>query len=254
MTLKFALPEGSMDHGDLARAVDPKVMLEEFQRYLPPRDNSVWARCELDKVRYQPGKLWRILYRLWKENEAPSAQPHFYYAEFLPPDRSLKKFLDLRRRGGAGAPSGFIAELNMLYWRFPADPKLQQLASLLEEGEYKVVSYVPAMSCVLSGKFGGRDTILKMYRDERVERVGHVVQGLHEAGFASPQVLHVDAKRRLLVMEHVPGTLFWDDPKSNLRREVMSAMARELSRLHETKLPQDTMDSLPRINHMQREW
>jgi aminoglycoside phosphotransferase (APT) family kinase protein len=116
------------------------------------------------------------------------------------------------------------------------------------------VSYVPALSCVLAGKFGGRDTILKMYRDERVERVGRVVQGLHDAGFASPQVLHIDASRRLLVMEHVPGALFWADPKSNLKREVMSAMARELSTLHETKLPQDTMDSLPRINQMQREW
>jgi aminoglycoside phosphotransferase (APT) family kinase protein len=254
VTLKFAFPEGSLERQALAQAVDPKVMLEAFQRYLPPRDQSSWTRCELDKVRYQPGKQWRILYRLWKDTDEEGALPYFHYAEFLPPDRSLRKFLDLRRRGGPGAPSGYIAELNMIYWRFPADPKLVHLGALLQEGDYEVVAYVPTMSCVLSGEFGGQKTIIKMYRDERVERVSQVVRGLHEAGFASPRVLHVDASRRLLVLEHVPGRLFWTDPKSNLKREVMGAMARELSTLHDTRLDDETMALLPRIDHMKREW
>lgn len=254
MTLKFALPQGTLEHKALARAVDPEAMLEAFQRYLPPRDRSSWVRCELDKVRYQPGKLWRILYRLWKDEDHEPGLPHYHYAEFLPPERSLKKFLDLRRRGGAGAPSGFIAELNMIYWRFPADPKLIHLGPLLKEGDYEIVSYVPAISCVVSGDFGGQRSILKMYRDERVERVSKVVQGLHEAGFAAPRVLHVDPARRLLAMEHVPGRLFWTDPRNNLKREVMGAMARELATLHETRLDEDAMASLPRIHHMRREW
>jgi len=254
VTLKSVLPEGALQREALAQAVDPKAMLDAFQRYLPPRDQSTWVRCELDKVRYQPGKQWRILYQLWKDRDDDKALPHYHYAEFLPPDRSLKKFLELRRRGGPGAPSGFIAELNMLYWRFPADPKLIHLGSLLQEGNYRIVSYVPSMSCVLSGEFGGQKTILKMYRDERVQRVSQVVQGLHEAGFASPRVLHVDPARRLLVMEYVPGRLFWTEPKANLRREVMGAMARELATLHETRLAPETMQLLPHIDHMQREW
>ncbi|MFQ5600648.1 MAG: phosphotransferase family protein [Candidatus Krumholzibacteriia bacterium] len=253
--MKFAVPEGTADPAAIEQAVSPNTMLEAFQRYLPPRDRGSWTRCELERVRYRPGKSWRILYRLWKDGEPGSTEaPYYFYAEFLPPARSLRRFLDLKGRGGPGAPSGFVAELNMIYWRFPADPRLLQLPTVYREGSWKVVSYVPTMSCVLSGQYGGEPTILKLYRDDRVERIGHVIQALHDAGVTSPRLLHIDKARRLLVLEHIPGVLFWSDPVVHLRRDVMGAMARELATLHDSQLPEATLDLLPRVSHLEREW
>jgi aminoglycoside phosphotransferase (APT) family kinase protein len=254
VTLKFAIPEHVVDHAGLQAAVSPRAMLEAFQRYLPPRDRTTWAGCEIENVRYRPNNSCRILYRLWKD-DAPdaAAPPSFCYAEFLPPGRSLRTFLELRRRGGPGAPSGFVAELNMVYWTFPRDPRLHQLPAVFQEGKWSVVSYVPRMSCVLSGEYAGTKSIVKLYHDDRVDRVGRVIEALHRAGLSVPRVLHTDTLRRLLVLEHIPGVLFWSDPNVHLRRDVMGAMARELARLHDTCLPDDAASLLEPVPYVARE-
>jgi aminoglycoside phosphotransferase (APT) family kinase protein len=254
LSLEFAVPRGTVDPAALEMTVSTSAMLEAFRRYLPPRDHGVWARCELDRVRYSPGRSWQVLYRLWKEGERGDASPHFIYAEFVPAARSLRRFLELRDRRGTAAPSGFVAELNMIYWRYPADPRLDQLPAVYEEGSWTIVSYVPGRSCVLSGVYAGEPTILKLYEDDRAERVGHVLAALRHAGVTAPRVLHVDQARRLLVLEHVPGLPFWSQPQAHLSRDVMGAMARELVHLHDTRLPDETRVRLPRIAHVTREW
>jgi aminoglycoside phosphotransferase (APT) family kinase protein len=97
-------------------------------------------------------------------------------------------------------------------------------------------------------------TIVKLYHDDRVERVGHVVAALVAAGVSAPQVLHVDAGRRLLVLEHVPGSGFWSAPEKHLGRDVMQAMARHLGALHATRLAPAVSSELETLAFGQREW
>jgi aminoglycoside phosphotransferase (APT) family kinase protein len=243
-----------IDAAAMERTVDPHAMLQAFCRFLPPRDHTSWVRCNLERVRYLPGKSWSVLYRLGKSGEPLAARPHYYYAEFVPPARSLRRFLELRGGGGQAAPSGFVAELNMIYWRFPADPRLAHLPAVYREGQWDVVSYVPGTSCVLSGEYSGEPTILKLFHDDRVARLGHVIDALRDAGVTAPRVLHVDTPRQLVVLEHVPGVLFWSEPAQHLKRDVMGAMARELARLHEARLPDDTWNSLETVPVVTREW
>jgi len=253
--MNFAIPHDVADLPNLGRALDPTRMLAEFRRLLPPRDASQWVRCAVERVIWKPGKSARILYRLWKEDEpAETGRPHCFYAEVLPPQRSLRRYLDLQERGGANRPSGFVAELDMVYWRFPADPRLTQLPGVWCEGTWSVVSYTPTMSCVLAGNYGGEPTIVKLYHDDRVERVAHVVEALRAAGVAAPRVLHADAGRRSLVLEHVPGAGFWSHPDRHLQRDVMTAMARELAVLHDATLPESTRTSLEVVEFGAREW
>jgi hypothetical protein len=142
--MTFAIPHDVADLPGLERALDATRMLAEFRRTLPPRDGSQWVRCAVERVSWKPGKSARILYRLWKEDEpAETGRPHCFYAEVLPPKRSLRRYLDLQERGGANRPSGFVAELDMVYWRFPADPRLTQLPGVWCEGTWSVVSYTP---------------------------------------------------------------------------------------------------------------
>jgi len=60
--------------------------------------------------------------------------------------------------------------------------------------------------------------------------------------------------RRLLVLEHVPGVLFWSDPEAHLQRQVVGAMARELARLHALQPPERTIGILPTLEHAALEW
>jgi len=254
VSLNFALPEGSLEPAVLERSVTPDAMLQLFRRYLPPRHHTTWERCEPVRVRYLPGRSWHILYRLWAAADPADAPPLYYYAEFLPPELSLHRFVQLQDAGGLTAPSGYVAELNMIYWRFPADPRLSQLPSVWQEGRWHVVSYLPGILCTLAGEYAGERTILKLYSDDRNERVGRVMQALHAAGTNVPRVLHVDTPRRLLVLEHVPGIGFWADPAPHLQREVMAAMARALDRLHAAELGADTHQLLQRVEHASQEW
>ncbi len=254
MGLTFTIPHGAIDADALERSVDPNAMLQAFQRFLPPRDHTTWGRCALDRVRYRPGTSWCVLYRLSKSGEPASAPPHYYYAEFLPAARSLRRFLELRGRGGQAAPTGFVAELNMIYWRFPADPRLAHLPAVHREGRWDVVSYVPGTNCVLSGESSGEPTILKLFHDDRAARLGRVIEALRDAGANAPRVLHVDVPRQLVVLEHVPGVLFWSEPAQHLHRDVMGAMARELARLHDAKLPEAIGSDLERVSMVEREW
>ena len=250
----FAVPPGSVDAAALARSVSAPAMLQAFQRFLPPRDRTAWEACELARVRYVPGKSWHVLYRLWRSGQLASAEPTYFYCEFLPPSRALRRFIELRGHGGATAPSGFVAELDMLYWHFPADPQLEQLPTLYRDGSWRVVSYVPGTTCVLSGERDGQPCILKLYADDRVERVGLVIEALRASGLSAPHVLQVDHERRLLLLEHVPGVLFWSNPLVHLERDVVGAMAREAARLHATQPPESTLGILPRVAHAQLEW
>jgi aminoglycoside phosphotransferase (APT) family kinase protein len=230
-------------------------MLDNFRRYLPPRDGSTWRRCVIERLSYKPGKSSRVLYRLWKEGEPQeSGRPHYFYVEFMPAARSLRRFLDLKTRGGAAAPSGFVAELDVVYWEFPADPRLVQLPGVWREGIWSVVSYTPTMSCVLSGEYGGEPSIVKLYHDDRVDRVARVMEALVGAGVSAPRVMHVDAPRRLVVLEHVPGAPFWSQPDLHLGRDVMAAMARQLAALHDTQLPKAADGLLDRVQLGAREW
>ena len=250
--MRYAAPEGVTNLPMLPRALAPEQMLEAFGRYLPPRDGTVWARCAIERVSYKPGKSTRVLYRLWKDNEAAeSGRPHYFYSEFLPAARSLSRYVQQRERGGAGAPTGFVAEMDMVYWRFPADPRLVQLEDLWRDGNWSVVSYVPTMSCVLAGNYGTEPTILKVFHDDRVEGVAAVMRALAAARVAVPRVLDVDVGRRLLILEHVPGVAFWSDP-AHLAREVMVGMARQAARLHDTQA--ELPGVLAHVAHGRREW
>jgi Ser/Thr protein kinase RdoA (MazF antagonist) len=239
----------------LERALSSAAMLECFQRFLPPRDANVWVRCDIERVSFRPGKSSRVLYRLWEAGEVDGqGTPGYFYCEFLPAKRSLRRYLDLRERTDRGRPTGFVAELDMIYWRFPADPRLGQLAGVWREGTWSVVTYTPTMGGVLSGTYGGERTIVKLFHDDRVERVADVMRALAAAGVAVPRVLHADAARRLLVLEYVPGIGFWSDPGVHLQRDVMAAMARQLAALHETQLDAGTRTALEPVPHAAREW
>lgn len=230
-------------------------MLDAFRRYLPPRDGQSWERCSIERVSYKPGKSSRVLYRLWKQGEPlESGNPHYYYCEFLPATRSLRRYIDLKEDGGPGEPTGFVAELDMIHWRFPADPRLAQLPSVWREGSWSVVAYTPTLSCVLSGTRGDRPAILKLYHDDRVDRVAAVMRALAAAGVSVPRVLDVEELRRLVVLEHVPGSSFWSDPDAHLARPVMAAMARELVALHDTRLDAASHAALELVRHGEREW
>ena len=254
LALTFTIPHGIIDASAMERTVDPRTMLDAFRRFLPPRDHTTWDGCSLERVRYRPGNSWCVLYRLTKSGDGAAAPPHYYYAEFVPPARSLRRFLELRGRGGQAAPSGFVAELNMIYWRFPADPRLAHLPAVYREGTWNVVSYVPGTNCVLAGKYSGEPTILKLFHDDRAAQLGRVINAVRDAGATAPRVLHVDVPRQLVVLEYVPGVLFWSEPAQHLNRDVMGAMARELARLHQARLPDETWKGLERVQLVEREW
>ena len=247
--------QGATDLPVLTRALSGERMLESFTRFLPPHSGDRWVRCEVERVSFKPGKSSRVLYRLWKEGEPPdSGRPHYFYCEFLPATRSLRRYLDLKERKRAMPPTGFVAELDMVYWKFPADPRLVQLEGVWREGAWRTVAYTPTMSCVLAGKYGKEPTIVKLYHDDRVERVAHVMSVLRQAGVAAPRVLQVDSARRLVVLEHVPGISFWSDPPAHLQRKVMTAMAGQLATLHDTRLDAATAATLEPMRFGEREW
>jgi aminoglycoside phosphotransferase (APT) family kinase protein len=253
--VRYAAPTDTRDLPVLARALSVPAMLEAFKRYLPPRDGSVWERCAIERVSYRPGKSARVLYRLWKEGEAAeTGRPHYHYCEFLPAARSLRRYVERRERDGAAAPTGFVAEMDMVYWRFPADPRLAQLADVWREGNWRVVTYTPTMSGVLSGEWRGQPTIVKLYHDDRVDNVGRVMRALSRAGVSVPQVLDIDPARRLLALEHVPGAGFWSDAGAHLGRDVMAAMARQLAALHDTDAGDVGREALAEVDLGAREW
>ena len=254
--MRYAAPaQGASDLPILEQALAAERMLEAFRRYLPPRDGSTWERCSIERVSYKPGMSSRVLYRLWKSGElADGGPPHFYYCEFLPATRSLRRYIGLKERGGPGSPTGFVAELDMIHWQFPSDPRLMQLPDVWREGTWAVVSYTPTMSCVLAGPRDGEPTILKLYHDDRVERVAAVMRSLAGSGVSVPRVLAVDTSRRLVVLEHVPGVGFWTEPAAHLERQVMAAMARELVALHETSLDPGEHPALEHVRLGEREW
>jgi aminoglycoside phosphotransferase (APT) family kinase protein len=254
--MKFAAPQqGAADLPRLEESLSAERMLAAFSRYLPPRDAGAWDRCAIERVSYKPGKSSRVLYRLWKAGEpAETGRPHYYYCEFLPATRSLRRYVAFKERSGPGSPSGFVAELDMIHWCFPADPRLVQLPDVWREGNWRVVNYTPTMTCVLSGRWEGAATIVKLYHDDRVARVGRVVEALIAAGVPAPRVLHIDVERRLLVLEHVPGEGFWTAADANLGRDVMAEMARTLARLHDTTVEPGVRVSLETLRLAPREW
>jgi len=251
--VKYAPPADPAELPVLSRALVPEEMLDAFARYLPPRDGTVWNGCAIERVSYLRGLSARVLYRLSKQGDAgETGSPHYFYAEFLPAARSLRHYLEAREGGKLGAPTGFVAELDMLYWRFPADPRLGHLEAVWREGPWRVVSYLPTINCVLAGSYGGEPTIVKLHWDDRIPKVSAVLQSLSQAGVEVPRVLHADPVRRLLVMEHVPGAAFWSQSGANVNRDVMAAMARQLAALHDTRavLPEE----LELVPHARREW
>ena len=73
----FAVPPGSENASALTRSVSATAMLEAFQRFLPPRDRTRWEACELARVRYLPGKVWHVLYRLWRTGQGRGDEPSY---------------------------------------------------------------------------------------------------------------------------------------------------------------------------------
>jgi hypothetical protein len=195
--VRHALPLlGVGDLPVLERALSSAAMLECFQRFLPPRDANVWVRCDIERVSFRPGKSSRVLYRLWEAGEVDGqGTPGYFYCEFCLPSVSLRRYLDLRERTDRGRPTGFVAELDMIYWRFPADPRLGQLAGVWREGTWSVVTYTPTMGGVLSGTYGGERTIVKLLprRPRRTRRRRDA--RLQGAGVTVPRVSATSMRR-----------------------------------------------------------
>jgi Ser/Thr protein kinase RdoA (MazF antagonist) len=132
----------------LALALDGEAMAAVLRRALGRGGESGAAvgGCEIERVKYRPGRSCLVLYRVRMEDGAEQ----FCYAGLYPAPEAEKRFASALRAAVAmpryGAPVSLIGEHAMLLWGFPNDRKLAALG-LLADGERVGRELLPAVAC-----------------------------------------------------------------------------------------------------------
>lgn len=130
----------------LALAIDAGVMREHFQTYVSQCcPGLAWAvnECRLEEIFYKPKKRCGILYRLTLRHATGVEMDEWCFGQMYPPGRGHKHVTRALARvapGHSGHPvlRGFPwvslwADLDMLLWVFPYDPKIATLPRMVDQ-------------------------------------------------------------------------------------------------------------------------
>ncbi|CAD5373920.1 Phosphotransferase family protein [Rubrivivax sp. A210] len=123
----------------LATALDGAAMAQVFAAAL---QGPALLACEVDRVKYRPGRSCSVSYRL-RLCEAPRGEfEQRVSARFLMGGEARRRFEQAGARGGskpspAGPALQHEAALDMLAWWLPNDPKLAALALLCDDAELR---------------------------------------------------------------------------------------------------------------------
>ena len=177
-----AVPQDA-DLPHLATALDAGAMQTVFQRLLfddpePSRPAGQVERCEIEWIKYRPGKNCTVAYRvLLLERPAGRRTEQLWCGRVVGRGRSHTRFQALRMddlvRPQFGPPAAHLPDIDTILWAFPNDSKLHALPVLLDAERLRlellpaiveaaagtgwvitaatrdVVQYVPEESCVV---------------------------------------------------------------------------------------------------------
>jgi aminoglycoside phosphotransferase (APT) family kinase protein len=132
----------------LAAALDAARMHEVFQRTLfadgsqagdvaGPNPECQVQRCEIEWVKYRPGKNCTVAYRIGLHHRATQQESeHLVCARVFEPGRSLARFQAVRAADLVnpehGRPITHLPEMDTIVWSFPNDSKLHALPEILD--------------------------------------------------------------------------------------------------------------------------
>jgi hypothetical protein len=269
---------GCSNHGtDLApefeRCLDPVYMRSAFMRNLPECVSGAWTivACEIHHPRYKtyllPASRGRsnlsVVYYLRGQHTATAVltlrilHARIYFGSLA--EREYQH----RQSTGAGSV-GFVAELGLLYWRFPEDPALPWLSDLVDPKrvvrhwpdavvdrsgasaglEVTVVNYRPEVRCTLSyswrsctGEHRPR-LYAKSYAAAEgpaiYERMAIIHANSRAGGFLTAEPLAYDDDRKVIWQACLHGSAL---SLHNVYPDVTGGIARGLAALQATELP-----------------
>ncbi len=117
------------------------AMQDIFQRQLPgfAEGRLEIERLKLKRFTYTPGNECRLCYSLRvKDLDTGGEDEQIFFALVEPNGVTEAKYMQAQRETYVGANFGpavhCLPQLNMILWRFPNDPKLKQLHTLVDRG------------------------------------------------------------------------------------------------------------------------
>jgi aminoglycoside phosphotransferase len=202
--------------------LDPAAMAERLAERLGRDGDPPIDRCERLRAKYQVGRSLRVLYGV-----EVCGERRLVAARTFRPERSLtvyREALDSAVATGVLRPVGLDPELATVFWTFPNDRKIANLAALAHAPEELaratgrrweragLAAYAPEKSatarCV--GADGKAVAFAKVYADDRGQRTHRIHAALGDLGTASggvrvPRALAYSRPYRTLLVEPVDG-------------------------------------------------
>jgi phosphotransferase family enzyme len=210
------------------------------------------AGCELVRVKYRIGESLRVTYRI-DRSEVVTVRT-------FRPGESRSAY-----RKAAGPGVWHDPELDAVWWAFPADRRLRQLADLLGPGPElaalapgwvagELVEYSPERAAIFRA-LDAEGTVVgyaKAYAPgtvdvlERSRRYARIAAALAD-GFAAPQPLGASADRAVLVLQPMPG-VEWGQLSGPALAAAMGRLGAAIATLHAAG-PR-VADGLPRFGRL----
>lgn len=168
---RAAVPEDP-DLPWLATALDQTAMSEHFTRTVLPAfhpshpQRFALQACDIDHVRYRPGRNCAIAYRL-RVLDTRTSQCHDlrFHGRMYPPSaaasRHAKASQQPLEQPPLGPPLHLIAPLDMVLWAFPNERKLAGLGAVLDQNRLEQ----DVLPEVITQRWGHGWQLLRCHRD-----------------------------------------------------------------------------------------
>ena len=138
----------------LARALDAAAMQAHFAA--EPTLAPGWrvARCEVDRIKYRPGRNLAVSYRLCLQHSDCSVVQQFVATRWCAPGESLARWTKATAQALAASATGptvtHHAALDLVAHWWPHDPKLKATAALADEAALQQ-RWLPEVAQALAG-------------------------------------------------------------------------------------------------------
>lgn len=208
------------------------------------------SSCELVRAKYRIGESLRVVYRT-----SIGGSAHVLTARaFTGGDSGAAYAKALRTARAVGELPGVVhdVELDTVWWTFPNDRRLHNLAALSSPagGASEVVEYAPERSLTVRtiGPSGETVAYVKAYApgvadaDALAARYDHVAAALLRStgdGVRSPRAISSSATLGILVLEPMPGRR-WADLAATPAAAAMERLGRTIAAVHDVEPPRGT--------------
>jgi tRNA A-37 threonylcarbamoyl transferase component Bud32 len=237
-------PDAALPQRDVL--LDPDLVARLLERLLVRGGRARIDRCERTRAKYRVGESLRVLHRLEVDGRG-----HDVAARAFTDGRGESAYRAAAETAAPAAglrPVAYEPELDAVFWTFPNDRKLSDLAALVgcaarelapQWARSVVVAYAPEKAATARWIDGAGATIgfakayagLEGVATQRVhERLGRAL-GTRDALLGLPRPLAYSERRRTLLLEPVAGRRL-DDLQASDRLEGTRVLGRAAAALH----------------------